>query len=113
VSNILWGGITEFNTGLTTAKNYAIGQILDPDGIQADGNGNIFVASKANDHIYEYNEITGITTELNPAIPGLDDIMPLTGLGSPSATTPEASTLLMVCTGLIGLAGTLKRKWFA
>ena len=116
VSNIMWGGITEFNTALTSTNNYAVGKILDPDGIQADGNGNIFVASKLTDHIYDYNEITGTTTELNPYIPGLDDIMPLTGLGAPSpptATTPEPGTLLMVCMGLIGLAGTLKGKMFA
>jgi|GEM_PF-1919447 len=113
VSSLTWNGLVEFNTQLTSSKNFAIGEIRDPDGVEADGNGNIFVASKYDDHIYEYNIASGITTQLT-YVPGLDDIAPLTGLGGPPpTTTPEASTLLMVCTGLLGLAGTVKRRLFS
>ena len=54
-----------------------------PDGIEPDGEGNVYVAS-LNDKIFQYNITTGKMTAFTGALPGLDDLLPLQGLGGHS-----------------------------
>jgi hypothetical protein len=57
--------------------------IPTPDGIESDGEGNIFVASSGVDgSIYEYNIMTNTVNSTNWPVPGLDDLAPAVYLGS-------------------------------
>ncbi len=58
---------------------------FDPDGLEADGNGNLYFASEAargDNKIYKYDLIAGKLTALTNALPGLDDLVPLVGAGA-------------------------------
>ena len=61
---------------------------FDPDGLESDGEGNLYFASEAargDNKIYRYDIATGQLTAITSALPGLDDLVPLTGLGGHSA----------------------------
>jgi sugar lactone lactonase YvrE len=100
-------------TGMLFASDYNNGRILeinpnnlssftvltptgaalsDPDGITSDGQGNLFIASRANSHVIEYNIATNTATVVG-TINGLDDLAPVSGLGAP---TPEPSSMIIV-----------------
>ena len=58
---------------------------FDPDGVEADGQGNVYFASedqRGDNKIYQYNISTGVLTALTGALPGLDDVAPAAGQGA-------------------------------
>jgi virginiamycin B lyase len=60
---------------------------LDPDGLEPDGEGNLYLASEAlrgDNRIYRYDITTGKLTALTHPLPGLDDLVPLSGTGGHS-----------------------------
>jgi DNA-binding beta-propeller fold protein YncE len=84
------------------------GSIPGPDGVTVDGLGKIFIASSdgtaagggyglGDGHVYEIDEINNTLTQ-DLYVNGLDDLAPLTGLGSALTPAPEPSTI-----GLLGL----------
>jgi hypothetical protein len=78
---------------------------FDPDGLETDGQGNLYLASEAlrgDNKIYQYNMATGTLAALTAALPGLDDLAPLVGQGAP---TPEPSTLSLAATGFLACLG--------
>ena len=78
-----------------------------PDGIVSDGMGNLFVASRANNTIIEYDIATNTATAVG-SVSGLDDLAPASGLG---AATPEPSSTVLLSIGTLGiLAYRLRRR---
>jgi virginiamycin B lyase len=60
---------------------------FSPDGLESDGQGNIYLASQgaaSDQRIYRYNITTGTLAALSSALSGLDDIVPLSGVGAHS-----------------------------
>ena len=51
-----------------------------PDGLEPDGEGNLYIASYQT-KIYRYDITTGQMTALTGVLPGLDDLVPLSGVG--------------------------------
>jgi sugar lactone lactonase YvrE len=113
-------------TGMLFASDYNNGRILEinpttlsftsltptgaalsqPDGITSDGQGNLYIASRANGTVMQYNITANHDTAIG-FITGLDDLAPASGLGS--IPTPEPSTLLMA-----GIGGfTCLGYWFS
>jgi streptogramin lyase len=88
-------------TGATIAN-------FGPDGIVSDGLGNLFIASRANNTIIQYdisnNKATAVGT-----VNGLDDLAPVSGLGAPSAA-PEPSSMVLLGIGGIGLLCYRRRR---
>jgi sugar lactone lactonase YvrE len=77
-----------------------------PDGIVSDGLGNLFIASRANNTIIQYNIATNTATAVG-TVAGLDDLAPASGLGS----VPEPSSALLLGIGGLGLlAYRLRRR---
>ena len=68
----------------TLITNSAFPATFRPDGLESDGKGNVYVASLG-DKIYQYDIITGQLTALTSVLPGLDDLVPLSGTGGHSA----------------------------
>jgi sugar lactone lactonase YvrE len=81
--------------------------LSQPDGITSDGQGNLFVASRANAHVIEYN-IAGNSATVIGTINGLDDLAPASGLGSNA--TPEPCSMLMFGAGVLGLWTVRRRR---
>jgi virginiamycin B lyase len=54
---------------------------FSPDGLEPDGEGNLYVASLADRQIYRYDITTGKLAALTGYLAGLDDIVPLEGSG--------------------------------
>jgi sugar lactone lactonase YvrE len=80
-----------------------------PDGITSDGMGNLFLASRANGQVVEYNILSNTATNI-AFIDGLDDLAPASGLGSP---VPEPSSWVLLGVGLLSLAGFVKASAFS
>ena len=79
-----------------------------PDGITSDGLGNLYIASRGNSSVMQYNIATNTDTVIG-TIAGLDDLAPASGLGA--IPTPEPSTLVVAGTGaLAGLAYASRRR---
>ena len=71
-----------------------LGAALDqPDGITSDGSGDLFVASRANSDVIQYNIATN-TDSIVGTINGLDDLAPASGLGAPSVPEPNSIILM-------------------
>ena len=81
VSSYLSGGILRIPTNLSGSLGTFASSIPNPDGLESDGKGNIFVAAAAT-NVWQYNIASDTATKKN-AVPGLDDLAPLTGLGAP------------------------------
>lgn len=82
------------------------------DQAAVDGHGHLFVASNSGFlKFVDYSNSGNIGTGIFSAQPflanSLDDIAPLSGSGS---QTPEPGTLALMGTGVLGLAGLLRRK---
>jgi len=93
------GSVTEFDC---TSGDTSVCFIYD--GVEADGNGNVDLAN-VNGYIDQYNIASGTFSFLAPA-PGIDDLAPLVGEGSPSpvsSATPEPSSVLLIATGLAAI----------
>jgi streptogramin lyase len=108
-------------TGMLFASDYNNGRILEinpttfaitsltplgaalsqPDGITSDGQGNLYIASRGNSRVIQYNIATNTDVTLG-TIAGLDDLAPASGLGS---TVPEPSSVLMTGIGCVGYLG--------
>jgi sugar lactone lactonase YvrE len=96
------GAIWQVPKSLLSETSFAAGSI---DGLEADGKGNIYLANFGS-NVQEFNIATDTLTNLT-SVPGLDDLAPVSGLGSP---TPEPGTLLLFGGGLLGIVGRLRRK---
>ena len=81
VSRYDLGGFWKIPTSLSGSLGPYAGSIPHPDGVESDGNGNLFAAS-AGTNVYQYNIASNTVTQKN-AVPGLDDIAPLAGFGAP------------------------------
>ncbi len=60
---------------------------FDPDGLESDGEGNLYFASedlRGDNKIYRYDIATAQLTALTSPLPGLDDLVPLSGVGGHS-----------------------------
>ena len=60
---------------------------FSPDGLEPDGEGNLFLASQgatSDSKIYRYDITTGKLIALTNPLPGLDDLVPLSGVGGHS-----------------------------
>lgn len=99
------GEIYAINRSTLALTSLGNTKIPTPDGIEADGVGNLYIASYGA-HVDTYNLNSGILTE-GPTVPKLDDLAPVSGLGSP---VPEPSTLMLGTIGLLSLAGAAWRR---
>ena len=66
----------------------AFPKTFSPDGLETDGEGNLYLASQgtsSDSKIYQYDMTTGTLKALSSSLPGLDDIVPLSGVGGHSA----------------------------
>ena len=82
------------------------------DGVEADGNGNVDLAN-VNGFIDQYNIASGTFSFLAPA-PGIDDLAPLVGEGSPSPSSsaaPEPNSALLIATGMVTIFFLRKRAF--
>ncbi len=84
----------------------AANSVPNPDGIAADGLGNIFVAARGDFNIYQFTTALGAPTAVANVF-GLDDLAPVSGLGS---NVPEPASGLLVAAGLLGLGAVRRPK---
>jgi sugar lactone lactonase YvrE len=87
-------------TNLATVHN--LGSIGGPDGLTADSNGLLYIASRDDSSIHSYNVATQAFTTLTN-VPGLDDLAPASGLGSGN-NAPEPGTWALAMTALVVIA---------
>jgi sugar lactone lactonase YvrE len=95
------GAIWQVPESLLSEMSFAAGSI---DGLEADGQGNIYLANFGN-NVQKFVIATHTLTDLTP-VPGLDDLAPLSGLGA----APEPGTCLLFGGGLLGIVARLRRK---
>jgi hypothetical protein len=96
------GGVIEIPTSLSGATVFSSGGTTFADGLEADGQGHLFIANVFSNpsQIAEFNITTGAFTQLTP-VAAIDDLAPIVGPGSP---VPEPSTFSLAVTGaLVGL----------
>jgi hypothetical protein len=98
-------GLWEVPTNLSTATSFASGSDKF-DGLESDGHGNLFIAFRTY-RVYQYN-IPSNTLTPETFVSGLDDLAPITGLGS--SPTPEPSSVLLLGSGLAALGTRLRKK---
>jgi sugar lactone lactonase YvrE len=130
LNGIFLDGLTyDSYTGMLWASDYDHGRIVEinpnnlsytvitpsgasiadngPDGIVSDGKGYLFIASRANNTIIQYDIATKVATAVG-SLSGVDDLAPVSGLGAP---TPEPSSILIVSIcGLGMIAYRLRRR---
>jgi streptogramin lyase len=81
--------------------------LSQPDGITSDGNGDLFLASRANSTVMQYNIATNTDTAI-ATINGLDDLAPASGLGAP---VPEPGSFVLLSSLLCGCAIAARRRF--
>ncbi len=72
----------------TLITSSAFPTTFSPDGIETDGQGNVYLACQgpsSDSRIYRYDMSTGQLTALTSPLAGLDDLVPLSGVGGHSA----------------------------
>src|SRR5205085_835927 len=75
-------GLFSVPVSLASSTFLAVSQFTQPDGIVYNGSGHIFVTSRSNFRVYDYNIASNTSTQ-NAFVNGLDDLAPLIGSGSP------------------------------
>jgi DNA-binding beta-propeller fold protein YncE len=103
-NNLAVRGLYRVGTNLSSATLLAGAPFLFANGLTADGHGNLYIA-EAN-HLDEYNIASDVLTT-GTIDSGLFDVAL-----QPSQMTgaPEPGSLVLLGTGLVGLAGTLRRR---
>jgi DNA-binding beta-propeller fold protein YncE len=107
-------GIYQFDPASLNVTLLANSTKVPFDGLTTDSAGNLYLAhfdfSVPPGYIYQYNLATSTLTQLTP-VSGLDDLAPVTGLGSPPVPEPTGLTLFGVsAAGLIGYFWRRRRK---
>jgi len=89
---------------LSNVSTVAVGVGL-PDGVVADGQGNLFIASRSDFHVYQF-DLTTNTLSQKTFVAGIDDLAPASGLGASNNTVPEpiTATLGLMGLGVLGMA---------
>jgi DNA-binding beta-propeller fold protein YncE len=80
--------------------------LSQPDGVTSDGMGKLYLASRGNAHVIEYDIATNTATNI-ATINGLDDLAPASGFG---AAVPEPSALLLAGVGGLALLARRLRR---
>ncbi len=103
----LYGGFIYSLDPNNLAQVSTFGNFSFPDGITTDSKGHLYIASRGDSHIYDYNLITK-TQSQNAYIYGLDDLAPASGSGSNS--TPEPCTFALFSILCLGGLSLIKRR---
>ncbi len=107
-ASLFGNGIYALNPSNLAAAPTFFGGPGGDDGITSNGAGSIFVVSRNDFHVYEFNLSTS-TFAQRTADGGLDDLAPAVGLGAASSV-PEPGTLGLFSVGLLGLAAYWRRR---
>ena len=98
--NLAAGGTFLTPTGAALNQN---------DGVVSDGLGNLYIASRGNSEVVQYDIATNAAIDL-ASINGIDDLAPVSGLGSTPGNVPEPSDLPLLAMGLAAITW-LRRKF--
>jgi streptogramin lyase len=101
-ASLFGNGIYELDPNNIAAAPLFFGGPAADDGITSNGKGSIFVVSRSDFHVYEFNIGTHCFTQ-RTFDGGLDDLAPASGLGATAA--PEPMTLTLFGVGALGLLG--------